>query len=810
MAAPPTLASSPTNHQVVRRAPGTAWMRRAGVVTVVVLTASGLVPGPAGAVNSTAGGLPDRVVVSENPANWTPHVLDGRIDTITRVGDRIVAGGRFSKVRQAGSSEVLTRKNLFSFDAHTGEIDRSFNPAPDGGVNALVAAPAGDAVFVGGQFGRIGGSSQARLAKVYLPTGRLSGSFRPAVTGRVDALALHGSRLFFSGEVTKVNGTTRWGLAAVKIDSGALEPGVAVKFSDPDYGVLTVNRIAIRPDGSRLVALGSFLQAGGKYRPRLAVLDLAGGEARVADWQTKGYADPCSSSFGASYMRGVDISADGSFFVVVTTGGKAQALCDTAARFELGGTGADIKPTWVAQSGGDSFIGLGVTDAAIYVGGHQRWMNNPYNNGTGQDAEPGIGSVPRPGISALDPVNGLPLSWNPGREPRGIGVFAFLATPEGLWIGSDTDYVAGEYHPKLAFFPSAGGKVLDRPSPAPLPGVLYRTVSSSGPGLAAQTVDAAGAGPVAPPAGGLDWSKARAAFPADGHLYIVWADGRIDARPIGADGTLGAPEPLDLRGLDTLAKAKFPVTSLTSATFDAEHGRLFYTIAGDTRLYYRYFTPESGVVGGLPFVASGDGDGLDWATTRGLMIADSHLYYATGSGAVVSRVELRDGHPIPGTPPPPPATLTLTPTADARVESANPARNFGSSSTLTADGSPLTSSYLRFVVPQPVSGVSRARLRLYVADPSATGAVLFPATSDWTESGITYERRPARTGPEAARTGAVSGSRWVDLDVTSLVTGPGTVTFELAGAGGDGADFKSRNSATNRPELVIDTDTPAG
>jgi hypothetical protein len=620
-------------------------MRRVGLLTVAVLTAHGLVPGPATAVNSAAGGLPDRVVVSEDPAGWTPQVLDGRVDTITRVGDRVIAGGRFSKVRQAGSSEVLTRKNLFAFNARTGAIDRTFNPAPEGAVNALVAAPDGD-VFVGGQFRRIAGKSQAVLARVDVASGRLSEGFRPAVESRVDALAVNGSRLFFSGEIAVVNGAPRWGLAAVDVNSGVLEPGVAVRFSDPINDVLTVYRIAIRPDGSRLVALGSFLKADGKDRPQLAVIDLDGGQARLADWHTDGYADPCSSSFGPTYMRGVDISADGSFFVVVTTGGKARSLCDSVARFELGGIGRDIKPTWVDSSGGDSFISVAVTDAAVYVGGHQRWMNNPYNNGTGKTATPGIGSVPRPGISALDPVNGLPLSWNPGREPRGIGVFAFLATPEGLWIGSDTDYIGGKYHPRLAFLPSKGGKVLERPRPGRLPDVIYRAPSSSRPGLVAQPVDGTGAGKVAPPGGGLDWSKARAAFPAAGRLYTVWADGRIDGRRIESAGNLGPAEPLDLGGLDTLTKAKFPTRTLSGAAFDAERGRLYYTIAGDSRLFYRYFTPESGVVGGLPFVADDDDK---WKTVRGLMMADGYLYYATGSGDDLFRTKLRDGRPVPGT-----------------------------------------------------------------------------------------------------------------------------------------------------------------
>jgi hypothetical protein len=630
----------------VRRTSSTSATRRATVVVLAVLAvAAGAVhPASVRAVNSPAGGLPDNLVVSENPVDWTPHVLDGRVYAIAQVGDRMLVGGHFSQVRQAGSKEVLTRRNLFAFDADTGAIDRSFNPAPDGMVSAVVAAPGGGAVFVGGRFGRIAGQAKTALAKLDVPSGRPSDGFKAWVSWRVDDLVVKGSRLFIAGGIESVNGVSRSGLAAVDVGSGALEPGVAVRFTSPRNKLLIVNRIAIRADGSRLVALGSFLKADGQDRPQLAVLDLDGGRARLADWHTDGYAARCAPWFD-TYMRGVDISADGSFFVVVTTGSRARPLCDAVARFELGGTGHNIKPTWVDYSGGDTFTGVAVTDAAVYVGGHQRWMNNPYHNDTGRTATPGIGSVPRPGISALDPVNGLPLSWNPGREPRGLGVFTFVATPQGLWIGSDTNNVGGEYHPRLAMFPTKGGKQVRKPAPGRLPAVLYHRTGSK---LRAQSIDETGPAGGAPLGGGADWSQARAAFPADGRLYIAWADGRIEVRRLDGPGEFGPSWFLDLGGLAQLAKAKFPVSKLTGMAFDADRGRLYYTIDGDRRLYYRYFTPESGVVGGLPFVASGDGDGLDWSDVRGLAIASGYIF-SSRNGEQLHRMDFRGGRPVPGT-----------------------------------------------------------------------------------------------------------------------------------------------------------------
>jgi len=289
-----------------------------------------------------------------------------------------------------------------------------------------------------------------------------------------------------------------------------------------------------------------------------------------------------------------------------------------------------------------------VTGTAIYVAGHNRWMNNPHPNGTNVNALPGPGGVPREGIAALDPANGLPLSWNPGKT-RGKGSRTLLATADGLWVGSDTTSFGGQYHARIAFCPLAGGTTVPAPVLGSLPGDLY-ALSLDG-NLTRRHFDGATAGPATTVASGPDWSHARGAVLISGHLYTGGDDGVFSVRTF--DGTtFGPPSPIDLHGL---TPADFPVAKLTGMFFD--HGRLYYTLSGDKRLFYRYFTPESGVVGTLSYVASGHGDGLNWQNVTGLTEANGRIYFTTSTGTL-SRVDFTNGRPVPGTT----ATVATSPT----------------------------------------------------------------------------------------------------------------------------------------------------
>jgi chitodextrinase len=62
-------------------------------------------------------------------------------------------------------------------------------------------------------------------------------------------------------------------------------------------------------------------------------------------------------------------------------------------------------------------------------------------------------------------------------------------------------------------------------------------------------------------------------------------------------------------------------------------GRIYYTVSGSPRLYYRYFTPESQIVGANLFVASTfPPAGVDWANVRGMTLASGNLYFALANG----------------------------------------------------------------------------------------------------------------------------------------------------------------------------------
>ena len=395
-----------------------------------------------------SGDMAQPVVVSADPVDYTPHVLDGTVWALALVGDAVVVGGSFTKVTDSGRTQTFARKNVFAYGLRDGVV-RPFAPQVDGPVYALAAGPGGT-VYLGGSFKTVGGTGQRGLARVSLADGSRVSTFGAKINwGDVRALSVSRNLLYAGGTFSAVNGTTRLGLARMNPINGAVDPGFDAKLSAPGLSRTRVEHFDISPDGTRLVAIGALLKAGGVPRTQIAMFDVGGPAATLTSWYTDAYASTCMPGFD-TYLRQVKFSPDGSYFVVAATGraSSPSKLCDSAARFETGGAGRH-NPSWVQRTGGDSLYAVAVTGVAVYLGGHQRYLDNPF----GSDAKgPGPGAVPRVGIGAVSPATGKALAWNPTRS-RGVGVRAFLVTAQGLIVGSDTDQLGHEYHGRLGMFP---------------------------------------------------------------------------------------------------------------------------------------------------------------------------------------------------------------------------------------------------------------------------------------------------------------------------------------------------------------------
>jgi hypothetical protein len=149
--------------------------------------------------------------------------------------------------------------------------------------------------------------------------------------------------------------------------------------------------------------------------------------------------------------------------------------------------------------------------------------------------------------------------------------------------------------------------------------------------------------------------------------------------------------------------------------------------------------------------------------------------------------------------------LVFTSDADSRVDEASPTTNYGTSTELRVDagtGADIE-SFLRFTVSGVSGTVTRATLRVYVTSGSVDGPDAHLTGTQWTETGITWSTRPARIGPVLADVGNVPSGTWIELDVTSAVTGNGVYSFVLATGSTDGTNLASRQNPTNKPQLVI-------
>lgn len=245
----------------------TAFLAALGLVLAAVLTAS-----PAAADTAPVNAAEPPTVA----ADALPTVqVDGVVWDQAIVGRKVYAVGNFTTARPAGAApgaSTVTRTHMLAYDLVTGVLDPSFAPTFDQQVRSVSASPDGSRVYVGGEFTRVNGQTRYRVAAFDTANGALT-SYAPVVNARVAVVLASSSALYVGGIFSSAGGQPRVRVAALSPSTGLALPFT----STPGDG--QVNAMALSPDGSTLVIGGSFSTVDGSNRPGygLARLDAATG-----------------------------------------------------------------------------------------------------------------------------------------------------------------------------------------------------------------------------------------------------------------------------------------------------------------------------------------------------------------------------------------------------------------------------------------------------------------------------------------------------------------------------------------------------
>jgi hypothetical protein len=154
-------------------------------------------------------------------------------------------------------------------------------------------------------------------------------------------------------------------------------------------------------------------------------------------------------------------------------------------------------------------------------------------------------------------------------------------------------------------------------------------------------------------------------------------------------------------------------------------------------------------------------------------------------------------------------TITLTATADSYVSSGATGTNFGTSTTLRSDNSPVEATYLKFDL-SPYAGrtLVSARLLLRSGGNGSTGTqnVKLVASDSWTEGGITYTNRPA-VGTSIGSLGQTTTNTSYSVPLTaSALTGDlgQQLSLGVDANGSDGLELNSKEAGSAAaPKLVL-------
>ena len=329
------------------------------------------------------------------------------------------AVGTFTTISQGGTT--YTRNNVFSFSVSAPYAVSSWNVDVNGSVNSIAFTNGhgcADA-YLGGNFTSVHGTAAKNIAEVSTSTGAVVTGFAHSANGPVNTLFGFGPHLLVGGRFTQINGSGRYRYVSLSPstgqDDGFINLHVAgwVTSTGTSAGI---DNQQLSHTGNLMLAEGNFKSVGGQSRQQIVMLNLGGSTATVTGWTSSEFNQSCISK-EAFYVRAAAWSPDDSTVYVADTGDHPlnwtkgsfplTGLCDAAAAFPA--TQKSVSHNWIEYTGCDSYYSVAADDGAVYVGGHERWAQNPdgCNNGRARRD-----SRPWPAGAEPQQRNGGNLRWH--------------------------------------------------------------------------------------------------------------------------------------------------------------------------------------------------------------------------------------------------------------------------------------------------------------------------------------------------------------------------------------------------------------